>query len=489
MDAVDHGRVVLGVIFASGSLKALDYAVARVPPEYFADRVQRQLFVLAQRYADQTRGLLPRHVLDDLLREQPPGTVALYGEYYDSLAKQAPIPPDQFRHSVLQLRELHTIQETAEALAQAQQIFRDSAKDAKGKELRGAADARAYALAALADIDREAAGTDTPEGDIRHETHDVLALYAKAQEQRLLGISSSILTGIQEIDDALKGSFLSRGELGLVVGDTSAGKTGWCCSLAWDASVRQGKNTVILTTETLRPQVRTRIIARHSRMAQFSLDMGLPKGLNTRDIRTGALSEQEMHSFTSALKDFDSNPDYGRCYVVQVPRGATVPVLEARLNSISRQFIPDMVIIDYLQLLRSTRTRQSAREELSEIVKDIKQVAATFMDGMGVPILSPWQVSRKGKEDAKTTGGYGVEALSETSEAGNTPDVIVSLLAPLKDETFGRAVPLEFSVMKNRDGARGQTVRLQADFANAFFEVQPQDVSAGSSDLFGSDFT
>jgi replicative DNA helicase len=469
VDASDHGRVVLSAVLAGGgSIKALDYALARVTTDHFVDPVQATLFELCQRYADQTKGVLRRETLADLLRNAEPGKALMYGEYYDALARTQPAL-DQFLHSVAMLRELAAERATGETLAQGMEILRNGVRDARGNELRGHQDARAHVLGGLAEVERDAGLTESPEGDARHEADEALAAYARAKEKRLKGEAPGILFGIDELDDKLPGG-QAPGEILIVAGWTSAGKTAWCVQQAWHAAVMQGKNVVYLTTETLRPQIRTRLISRHSRMDKF----GLAQGINDRDIRAGWLDERGERAFQAVLDDFSTCPDYGRCYVVQVPRRGTISSAEARLNAISRQFRPDLVIIDYLGLLYPDRPKRESgvREDLSGILKDAKQVATTANGGDGVPVISPWQVNREGRKLVKEAGGYALENMAETQEVANTADMVLALVDPPKDTSRGRAVPIEASMLKNRGGERNFTVQLTADFATSYFSCR-----------------
>jgi replicative DNA helicase len=470
VDAGEHGKTVLAVILGAGGVKALDYAARHVSDGHFEDRVQKALFVLAQRYADQTRGTLPRHALEDLLRERPPGTALLYLEYYDLLTGLHPSASD-FKHSVAMLRELHSEKETAEALAQGMEILRAGAKDERGNDLRGAGDARAHVQAAFADIERENSAGQAPEGDTRTEMARVRETYARARELRLSGRSAGVSTGIAPLDEVLSGG-LSPGELALLVGFTSAGKSQFMAHLAWHTSAVLGRNVVLFASETTRANMLVRILGRHSKLPKF----GLPGGLNTRDIRAGTLSAEEYAAFREVTEDFARSP--GQPYIVQVPRGFTVSWLEARLNAVSRQFMPDLCLIDYLGLARPERTRKDRREELGLILQDAKQLAVTFGDGHGVPIASPWQISREGRRAVRERGGYVLSDLSETAEAANTPDVILSVLEPENDDTRGRAVPLKFDVLKNRENERYVRLELQADFACSYFQLRD---SAGLS--------
>lgn len=464
MDATEHGKVILGAILGgSRSVRALDYTLARVSPDHFTDRVQRGLLLLCQSYADQTRGVLPRHALEDYLREQPPGTAELYLSYYDLVAARPP-RIDQFIHSVAQLSELAAIRSTGEALAQGMEILRHGARDDRGAELRGHADARAHVLAAFAVIEREAAAGTSPEGDVRAETDKAHEAYAKARQRQLSGTSPGISTGVDELDQGLAGG-LSPGDLAIIAGFTNAGKSQMCAHLTWRTCVEHQRNVVVFTSETTRSNTFIRILGRHSRHPQF----GLASGLNTRDIRMGTLNPEEYEAFRAVLADFKSGP-YGHCHIVQTPRGATMSLIEARLAAVCRQFAPDLVIIDYLGLIRPERARKDRREELTPILQDAKQVAVTLRNGHGVPVISPWQVSRDGRDKARQRGGYTLSDLAETAEASNTPDVILTMLEPESDDTHGRKVLVKFELLKSRDNERFIKTELLADFATSYFE-------------------
>lgn len=461
IDAIGHGKVVLAAVFAGKSIKALDYASRYLSSHHFEDRTQKRLFNLAQNYADQVRGVMPRHVLSDALRGYEPGTVLLHTEYYDMLAAMRPTVAD-FKHSVKQLRELRQEKLTGEALSQSMVILREGATQG-GRELRGHADARRHAATAFAEVEREAAHGESPEGDIRSQGAQVHAAYAKARERRLSGQSAGIGTGIPRLDESLSGG-LANGEFTLVAGFSSAGKSQWCAHQVWHACVRQGRDVVLFTSETTKANYQVRILGRHSREPKF----GLQAGLNTRDIRSGTLTGEEYHAFRAVLADFESG-QYGRCYVVQMPKGATLSTVEGRLAAISRQFMPDLVLIDYLALLRPERAGRERRDDLALLLQDAKVLATSFADGRGVPLISPWQVNREGRREVRTRGYYTMSDLAETAEAERSPDIIISLLDPETDDTHGRKVPLKLDVMKNREAERFMRFEMLADFANSYF--------------------
>lgn len=239
--------------------------------------------------------------------------------------------------------------------------------------------------------------------------------------------------------------------------------TSLCVQLAWNAVVAQGLNTVILTTETVRNQVRRRIISRHSCLEHF----GIPNGLNSRMIKDGTLPPDLKAKLAEVVADFSHNPGYGKCWIVQVPRGASIGYLESKLVRTQRMFNIDLVIMDSLYLLKPDRRRQSLREELNDIIKESKQLSTSFNDGLGIPFISPWQVSRAARAEAERTSFYSASALAETAEAPNSADLIISLLAPWDNDQ--RVAPIKMQVMKARDGEKANSIEASVDYATCRF--------------------
>lgn len=450
-------------VILRGRKDLLQVALRHLQPEHFTDTVQRSLFIFCQNYLDQAGGILTRKALDDALRalNQPPGTVLQYEEYYDYLLAQDAHEGD-FRWSLAQLRELAAEKMTGEALTQAMTILKQGAT-IRRTQLQGHKDARSWLMGELAGIDRALHAADAPEGDMRTEVKDITAEFAARRQARSDG-TAFLSTAVPELDIALGGG-LSRGELGLVGGFTTAGKTSFCVQLAWHACVEQGKNVIIFTSETLRSQIRVKILSRHSRLPKF----GLPEGINSKDIKSGTLDQEGVQAFQAVLNDW-STGDYGKCYVAQVPRGATISTIEARAQRLAVSWPADLIVVDYLQLLRADGRFATERESQARVVKDAKEFAATYLDGRGVPLISPWQTSRKARDDAKGGNGYTLSSLSDTHEASATPDVIVTLLEP-DDYVGGRHTRLAMQVLKGRDGERGGWINLDADYATSHFSV------------------
>lgn len=461
--ASEHSRTLLAAIIPDRR-DLLDRALRHLNPEHFPDAVLRNIFVMCTRYADVTGAILTREALGDLLNHAraDAGKIALYEEVYDLLVA-ARADEAAFRWSLEQIRELAAERATGAALTEGMEILTRGTTSDRGELLRGHTEARNHILQKFAEIDRDLSMQDAPEGDMRVEGDDMLADYAARKQARASGRTTGIDFGIPGLDARING--LQNGELALLVGYTSEGKTSLVVQLGWHAAVQQGRNVVILTTETLRKQVRRRLLARHSCMEHF----GAGDGINSRDIKNGTLTREQEDQLQAVVADFTNNPAYGKAWIVQVPRAASMGYIESKLVRLGRLFPIDLVIMDYLALLMPDRRRRDLREELGSILKSAKQLSTTINDGMGLPFVSPWQVSRAARREAERTGYYTSDALSETAEASNSADLIVSLLAPLDNDS--RTAALRMQIMKNRDGERTNAIDVQVDYATSrFFE-------------------
>jgi replicative DNA helicase len=470
----DHGVIVLAGIFPARR-DLLDLALRRLTPAHFTDSTQANLFTLAGRYADLAGGVLTRQAVEDSLRAQKAaaGTIALHLEAYDACAG-AQVSDDVVRWAIAQLRDAAAERATGEALTGAYEILTKGRDDGRGERLVGHEAARAHLMTAFAEIDT-ALAADAPEGDVRTEAADIVSSYAAAQRARAEGRATGIPFGIGQIDDKLGGG-AHPGELLLILGGTGWGKSQLCVQLAWNA-VTAGKNVVFFTVETLRDEVRARLIARHSRLPKF----GLPSGLNSMDIKTGTLSPPEVAAFQQVLADFRDG-GYGTCWVSQVPWNASLGTVESRLARTGHMFGVDLVIIDYLALLRADRKRADRRQELGEILQMASNLSATYNDGAGVPVVSPWQVNRSGRERvgaaaAGSPAGFSTLDLGDTDESGRTADVVLAVHKP--EDTEGREAEIRLQIVKNRAGETLASVPVRADYGTCCFTSASAPVADG----------
>lgn len=473
--AIEHAEIVFSAIIPKRS-DLLDKAIIKLSEDHFVDDTHKSLFKILTHYHQTTSQVVPEHFIDDNVRSADPAKKILLIESHKAFAERV-VDDSEFIWAVEQLRELASYRDTLSAVNESVVIMRQGKTLQDGTTLLGAWDARDFLSSEFSAIDKSLKLQASPEGDMRDEMDAILDDYAERKQSRLDGKSEGIRMGIPSVDEKVGG--FQNGELILVAGYTSDGKSTLVVQAAWSACVEQGKNVLFLTTETLRPQINRKLVARHSKLPMFEI----PEGLNTRDIKAGTLPQNLEEKYFEVVRELATNPSYGRMYVAQVPRSSSITSIEQTMYRVQKRFHIDFVVMDYLALLRSDKKRGTNREELAEIMKEAKQVATTFDDGRGVPFMSPWQVSRLARENAEKIGMYTSASLSETAEATNSADVILSLLAP--SDNTNRNAEVTMQVLKNRDGETANNIIVEVDYATSSFKGREAFKTAAGSSFSG----
>ena len=148
------------------------------------------------------------------------------------------------------------------------------------------------------------------------------------------------------------------------------------------------------------------------------------------------------------------------------PKRASFDVIEAHLQQLEHQndFKPDMVIIDYLDYMR-TRSRKDRKEEID----DVYVAAKAFAKERGIPLISPSQANR-GAAKSDIIEGDNAAGSYEKIMIG---DIILSLARKRKDKIEGTG---NWHIMKNRYGADGMTFRSRINTSNGYIDIDQSPV-------------
>lgn len=475
--SAEIGLVALSRVVQTRDTAALDLLLRRCTEDHFEDSAQARLLELLERYSMLTGSVIGGDELRDLAsRGSDVGSAARLVQTYDaavglgrggSSSSSGGVSHDQFVFALDELRSRRSQWRTREVIATSAEMMRPDGVTIDRIAYVGHVDARTWLLEQLSHIDAEQNRHDAPEGNVLAEHDEFVAEYAQAKGLRGQGRSPGILTGLAGLDRTL-GS-IDAGELGLVIGWTSDGKTSLCVNLAWHAAIMQRKNVYFATTETLRPTVRRRLYCRHSALGEF----GLPEPLDSAEVKRGTLSTEHEDTLRRVADDMGSGGRegrYGTLHVAQVPKGSNITQIEGQARRFHGRTPIDLMVIDYLGLLAPERRRREPRDELTETLKAAKNMAATFGDGEGIPIISPWQVSRNARENAERTGRYSLASLSDTAEAEKSSDVILGLFRRSPEGgNYPRHDDVSLQVLKNRDGSRADDILARVDYASCTF--------------------
>jgi replicative DNA helicase len=352
--------------------------------------------------------------------------------------KDLPVSKDKLKVILPQLKEeVHSIR-MASALEEAAVILTEG-WEKKGEERKeGFRAARSHIMQRMAELDQVDTKT-TPVQEIRAGLGEFLEEYAQAKQVDNLGI----LTGFKQIDELTRG--IQRGELWVMCGFTGEGKSSYLLNVAYNACIRCAKNVVYVSLEMPMKQVRRRMYTRHTNSRKFNIS----DGLLYKRIKEGNLNVDEEKLLYEASTDFSVNPDYGKLYVLQVPKSETVPALRERLTYLRSQHSIDLLVLDYASLMACTRKRASRQDEIIEVIEGLKSLALTFNEGEGLAVLTANQISRTAKEEANRLGHYGINFASETSAIEKNADLLAWIL---RNEELAGSHEAKIGIPKYRDG-------------------------------------
>ena len=200
-----------------------------------------------------------------------------------------------------------------------------------------------------------------------------MAKKAYQNDEGIVGVP----TGLTDLDSRLGG--MHKQDLIIIAGRPSMGKTALATNIAFYAAknIQQKglKSTVaFFSLEMSSEQLSTRILSEQSR-------------IRSNDIRRGKVSEKEFEQFIETSKNISELP----LYIDETP-AITISAIRNRSRRIKRLFGLDLVVVDYIQLMRSGRKMEFNRvQEISEITQGLKALAKE----LNVPVLALSQLSRQ----------------------------------------------------------------------------------------------
>ncbi len=220
-----------------------------------------------------------------------------------------------------------------------------------------------------------------------------MATQAMKNDQGIVGVP----TGLKDLDEKLGG--LHKSDLVIIAGRPSMGKTALATNIAYYAAQNlqsRGEKSSIafFSLEMSSEQLSTRILSEQAR-------------IKSDDIRRGKATEEELNRYIETSRNIYELP----LYIDETP-AITISALSNRARRLKRLFGLNLIVVDYIQLMRTnSRRQQDGRvQEISEITQGLKALAKE----LGVPVLALSQLSRAVEQrDEK------IPQLSDLRESGS----------------------------------------------------------------------
>lgn len=260
------------------------------------------------------------------------------------------------------------------------------------------------------------------------------------------GLVLGIPTGYRDLDEITGG--LHSDELTMIAARPSVGKTALMLSLAYNIAQRHDVDVLICSLEMSTDQLTQRLLAMETR-------------IDTHRLRTIHLNPDEQQRVMEALPVVAALP----VYIADISAMTAEQIRLATIRHRSTHARPVLPIVDYLQLMGSTKSRDNRVQDVSEISRSMKNLSRE----LHVPVIALSQLSRKVEERQSH-----VPMLSDLRESGSLEQDADNVWFIYREELYDKDTDkkgiAELHIAKHRNGPVG-VIQLRFDAATTRFDT------------------
>lgn len=265
---------------------------------------------------------------------------------------------------------------------------------------------------------------------------------------------TGLATGFTEVDKLTAG--LQNGDLVVLAGRPSMGKTSLAMNFAEHAAIRDRVPTAVFSMEMPGDQLAMRMIASLGRVDQGK-------------VRTGRLDDEDWPRITSAVSLMSD----ASMFIDDTP-GLTPTDLRARARRLKREHGLGLIVIDYLQLMQAGDHMDNRATEISEISRGLKSLAKE----LDVPVIALSQLNRNLEQRPNKR-----PVMSDLRESGGIEQDADVIAFVYRDEMYNEDSPdkgtAEIILAKQRNGPTatckltflGQYTRFENYISDAYDEA------------------
>ncbi len=245
------------------------------------------------------------------------------------------------------------------------------------------------------------------------------------------GDITGVPTGYTEFDKMTTG--LHAGDLIIIAGRPSMGKTTLAINIAENASIGAKVPTAIFSMEMPSEQLAFRMISSLGRVDQTHL-------------RTGKFPDEDWSRINTAVQLMSDAP----IFIDDTPALSPTEV-RARARRLKREHGLGLIVLDYLQLMQVHGSTENRATEISEISRSLKALAKE----LSVPIIALSQLNRSVEQ--RTDKRPVMSDLRESGAIEQDADIIIFIY---RDEVYNQETPrkgiADISIAKQRNGPIGE---------------------------------
>lgn len=419
--SVEAEQAVLGSIIIDP--KSLNEIATQMKPEYFYIPQHKEIYTALSSMYELSQTIDFISLLEKLKKD------GVYDEaggkaYLTQLVQTVPSPANVLTYVAI-IRERYYARALMGA---AQNIIKDINENTMDSgKLLDSAEQRIYEIREGRDI----TGLTHIKQVIESETYDRLSKLSNPETRAdYIGIPC----GISTLDKMLKG--LNKSDLIILGARPGMGKTSFALNIARNVAVNGGKTVCFFSLEMSREQLAQRMLSSEA-------------GIKSEKLRTGELDADEW----TRLAQAGANLSKADIYFDETST-ITVPEMKAKLRRMRKV---DLVIIDYLGLMKSARPIDNRVQEVSEITRNLKIMAKELR----VPVIACAQLSRGTEAKGKSHKPV-LADLRDSGSIEQDADIVLFLYREKyydseKDDDQDKGDPnqAECIVAKNRHGEIG----------------------------------
>jgi|MDTB01.3.fsa_nt_gb replicative DNA helicase len=247
---------------------------------------------------------------------------------------------------------------------------------------------------------------------------------------------SGLLTSFKDLDSILQG--IQKSDLFIIAGRPSMGKTAFSLNIGKNIVANYKIPLIVFSLEMSRQQIIYRFLASHSE-------------INSNRLKSGKMTLTEWKKVSQSMKEFSELPIF-----IDDNPNLELNNIRSRLRKIlTNQNKEAIVIIDYLQLMKSNLKLENRVQEISYITRDLKIIAKEF----DIPIILLSQLSRN--VETRINKRPMLSDLRESGSIEQDADVVIMIYREdYYNENQINFPTTEFIIAKHRNGPIG-TARLK----------------------------
>ncbi|MBQ8412707.1 MAG: replicative DNA helicase [Lachnospiraceae bacterium] len=245
------------------------------------------------------------------------------------------------------------------------------------------------------------------------------------------GKVTGIPTGFVDLDNMLTG--LHGGELILVAARPAMGKTAFVLNIAHDLAVMHKTPCAIFSLEMSKEQLVSRMIA-------------IDAMVDSKNMKLGNLSDDDWDKVLESTEAIARSPIY-----IDDNSAITISELRSRCRKLKQNHNIGLIILDYLQLMSSSRPVESRQQFISEVSRALKNIARE----LNVPVIALSQLSRA--VDSRPDHKPVLSDLRESGAIEQDADVVMFIYRDeyYNPETTTKPQTAEIIIAKQRSGETG----------------------------------